>query len=54
MAKFIKEYQGQRVGVQIYKVSGHEGMTKQEIINACDPNNWGGNVMGNIVEVYVD
>ena len=41
-------------GMDIYEVNNIEGMTKQEIIDACDPNNFGGRVYGKTVEVYTD
>jgi hypothetical protein len=37
-----------------YRVEDYEGMTKEEMIDACDPNNFGGYVVGNIVTVYID
>jgi len=40
--------------VDIYEISGTDGMTDKEIINACDPNNFGGMVYGNICKVYID
>jgi hypothetical protein len=42
------------IGTNIYEVNNIEGMTKQEIIDACDPNNFGGQVCGKIVKVYAD
>ena len=41
-------------GTNTYEVNNTEGMTKQEIIDACDPNNFGGKVYGKTVEVYTD
>lgn len=41
-------------GTDIYEVNNTEGMTKQEILDACDRNNFGGCVCGNTVEVYTD
>jgi hypothetical protein len=29
-------------------------MTREEMIDACDPGNFGGYVVGNIVTVYID
>lgn len=49
-ATFLKR----RVGAEIYKVENTEGMTKEEILNACDRNNWGGDICGNTVTVYID
>ena len=37
-----------------YGIKNYEGMTDGEIINACDPNNFGGQVYGNICKVYTD
>ena len=41
-------------GADTYGIQNHEGMTEEEIINACDPNNFGGQVYGNICKVYID
>lgn len=41
-------------GSDEYEVSGTEGMTNEEIIDACDPYNWSGSVIGNRVIVYTD
>ena len=40
--------------VDTYTVSGTNGMTDMEIIYACDTNNFGGVVYGNICKVYID
>ena len=37
-----------------YGIENYEGMTKEEILDACDPNNFGGTVRGNIVKVNID
>lgn len=42
-----------------YEVEGDLGnLTNEQLINKCDPNNWGGKVLrtttGAIVEVYID
>ena len=37
-----------------YGIENYDGMTEQEILNACDPCNFGGQVYGNIVKVYID
>ena len=46
-------------GRHIYEVKGAQGMTKEEILNKCDYNNFGGVVYVGAdgcgtVEVYVD
>lgn len=41
-------------GTVTYGIENYEGMTEQEIINACDFANFGGRVCGNICKVYVD
>lgn len=41
-------------GTDIYIVDNIDGMTALDIINACDPNNFGGQVYGKKVEVYTD
>ena len=41
-------------GFEEYQISGADGMTDSEIINACDPNNFGGHVSGSYVKVYID
>ena len=40
--------------VDTYIVNGTDGMTDTEIITACDPHNFGGQVYGNICKVYID
>ena len=52
--QFEKELIQRRRGSEFYRVKGIEGMTKQEILDACDLNNFGGWVRGNIVEVFID
>ena len=37
-----------------YGIENYEGMTKEEILDACDPCNFGGEVFGNIVKVNID
>ena len=42
-----------------YEVGGNiANLTDEQLINKCDPNNWGGKVLrtttGAIVEVYID
>ena len=37
-----------------YGIENYDGMTEQEIINACDCANFGGCVHGNICKVYID
>lgn len=37
-----------------YGIKNFEGMTKDEIINACDCCNWGGEVWGTFCKVYTD
>lgn len=37
-----------------YRVIGVEGMSPDEILHACDPNNFGGRVSGSYVKVYID
>ena len=42
-----------------YEVGGNiANLTDEQLINKCDPNNWGGNVFrtttGAIVDVYID
>jgi hypothetical protein len=41
-------------GCEEYEVKNTEGMTEEEIINACDCNNFGGYVRGSFVKVYID
>ena len=41
-------------GTDTYEVANTNGMTKDEIIDACDFNNFGGYVYGTTVEVYTD
>ena len=41
-------------GCEEYEVKNTEGMTEDEIIDACDCCNFGGRVYGNTVKVYID
>jgi hypothetical protein len=41
-------------GAVTYGIENYEGMTEEEIINACDYSNFGGSVCGNICKVYID
>lgn len=41
-------------GADTYGIENYKGMTDEEIINACDPCNFGGQVYGNICKVYID
>ena len=41
-------------GAVTYGIENYEGMTDEEIINACDFANFGGSVCGNICKVYID
>ena len=50
---------GMRIGTTTYEVVGITNQTNQELINFCDPNNFGGNVRRHAngtatVEVYTD
>lgn len=55
---FTTEFYDRGYGYNEYKVVGYEGMTDKEIVNKCDPNNFGGRVNRYngyaIVKVYVD
>ena len=53
-ANFKKKLLVRTYGTETYGIENYEGMTEEEIINACDPNNFGGRVYGNIVKVYID
>lgn len=37
-----------------YGIENYEGMTKEEIIHACDSCNFGGKVFGSMCKVYTD
>lgn len=37
-----------------YGIENYEGMTEEQILNACDSCNFGGYVYGNIATVYTD
>ena len=52
--KFKATLKDKTPAVDTYDISGTDGMTDTEIINACDPNNFGGVVYGNICKVYID
>lgn len=52
--KFEKKLVNRGCGTHYYEVKNTEGMTKEEILDACDCNNFGGTVYGNTVAVYVD
>ena len=39
---------------ETYGITNYEGMTKEEILDACDPNNFGGEIFGDIVKVNID
>lgn len=41
-------------GTDTYCVENYKGMTDEEIIDACDPNNFGGRVYGDTCCVYTD
>ena len=41
-------------GAVTYGIENYEGMTDEEIINACNFANFGGSVCGNICKVYID
>ena len=51
---FDKTLVGRRRGIEEYIVKNCEGMTKEEIIDACDRDNFGGRVCGDFVTVYTD
>ena len=53
-ANFTKTLVNRTPAIHTYTVENIEGMTKDEIIDACDPYNFGGCVYGHTVEVYVD
>ncbi len=53
-ANFEKTCIGRGYGYDEYKVTNTEGMTKEEILDACDRNNWGGMIIGDYVKVYTD
>lgn len=38
----------------LYGIENYKGMTEEQILNACDPCNFGGYVHGNIATVYTD
>lgn len=51
---FEKKFIGNGYGCVKYEVKNTEGMTEEEIIDACDCCNFGGRVCGNTVTVYID
>lgn len=51
---FTKTLIKRNYGIHTYKVSGTDGMTDFDIINQCDPNNFGGKIYGSTVDIYVD
>ena len=51
---FEKTLVGRRCGIEEYRIKNYEGMTEEEIIDACDRNNFGGRVCGNLATVYID
>lgn len=51
---FEKTLVNRQYGIEEYRIKNYEGMTEKEIIEACDRNNFGGRVNGNLVTVYVD
>lgn len=53
-ANFKKTELTQTYGAVTYGIENYDGMTDTEIINACDPCNFGGYVSGNICKVYID
>lgn len=53
-ANFTKKLENRTATTHTYTVENIDGMTKAEIIDACDPNNFGGDVWGNTVKVYID
>jgi hypothetical protein len=53
-ANFKKTALIQGYGFVTYGIENYEGMTEEEIVNACDPNNFGGHVHGNLCKVYID
>ena len=53
-ANFKKTALIQGHGSVTYGIENYEGMTEEEIINACDPCNFGGHVYGNLCKVFID
>jgi len=53
-ANFEKTLLMKEYGAETYGIKNYDGMTEEEIINACDANNFGGRVYGNICKVYID
>lgn len=51
---FTHKLISRRRGVDVYTIANYEGMTKDEILDACDRNNFGGNIYGDTAEVYTD
>lgn len=53
-ANFKKTLLVKKPATEIYGIENYEGMTEEEIINACDIANFGGYVHGNLCTVYTD
>jgi hypothetical protein len=53
-ANFEKTEIERGYGYSIYTINGFDGMTDEDIIDACDRNNFGGSVCGNTCKVYTD
>ena len=53
-ANFKKTALIQGYGSVTYGIENYEGMTEEEIIDACDPNNFGGHVYGSLCKVFID
>lgn len=51
---FKKTLLVQTHGSMTYGIENFDGMTEQEIIDACDPNNFGGHVYGSLCKVFID
>lgn len=53
-ANFTYKLERRGYGTDVYTVENIDGMTEEEIIDACDSANFGGRVFGRTVEVYTD
>lgn len=53
-ANFTYKLERRGYGTDVYTVDNIDGMTEEEIIDACDSANFGGRVFGRTVEVYTD
>lgn len=53
-ANFKKTALIQGYGSVTYGIENYEGMTEEEIIDACDPCNFGGHVYGSLCKVFID